>query len=235
MRVAPVLLLLVPLAVGIGIAALLISRAAPPARVEGAERTAAVTTLVAEARPLAPEVRGYGNVRAAERWAAVAEVAGAITWRLPALEPGNILPAGTEVLRIDPTAYELALAQAEADLAALEADSVQLNVEEENTRRIVLQRCCLEHRQPPLQGLRQAATDVRLPLPGDAEHQQPAPRALRRRLSPGICPGYLQIADRAVGQSSNAELKRPACWRRVQRTAAGRDHRPHAHVVPPRR
>jgi RND family efflux transporter MFP subunit len=137
MRFGPVLLLLVPLAVGIGIAALLISRAAPPARVEGAERTAAVTTIVAEARPLAPEVRGYGNVRAAERWAAVAEVAGTITWRLPALEPGNILPAGTEVLRIDSSAYELGLAQAEADLAALEAEITQLDVEEENTRRIL--------------------------------------------------------------------------------------------------
>jgi multidrug efflux pump subunit AcrA (membrane-fusion protein) len=137
MRFGPVLLLLVPLALGIGIAALLISRAEPPARVEGAERTAAVTTIVVEARPLAPEVRGYGNVRAAERWAAVAEVAGTITWRLPALEPGNILPAGTEVLRIDPSAYELALAQAEADLAALEAEITQLDVEEENTRRIL--------------------------------------------------------------------------------------------------
>jgi multidrug efflux pump subunit AcrA (membrane-fusion protein) len=137
MRVSPVLLLLVPLGLGIGITALLISRAEPPARVEGAERTAAVTTIVAEARPLAPEVRGYGNVRAPERWAAVAEVAGTITWRLPALEPGNILPAGTEVLRIDPSAYELALAQAEADLAALEAEITQLDVEEENTRRIL--------------------------------------------------------------------------------------------------
>jgi RND family efflux transporter MFP subunit len=137
MRFAPVLLLLVPLAVGIGVAAWLISRAEPPARVEGAERTAAVTTIIAEARPLAPEVRGYGNVRAAERWAAVAEIAGTVTWRHPALERGNILPAGTEVLRIDPTAYELALAQAEADLAALEADLAQLDVEEENTRRIL--------------------------------------------------------------------------------------------------
>jgi RND family efflux transporter MFP subunit len=137
MRFAPVLLLLVPLAVGIGVAAWLISRAEPPARVEGAERTAAVTTIIAEPRPLAPEVRGYGNVRAAERWAAVAEIAGTITWRHPALERGNILPAGTEVLRIDPTAYELALAQAEADLAALEADLAQIDVEEENTRRIL--------------------------------------------------------------------------------------------------
>ena len=55
----------------------------------------------------------------------------------PDLETGNIIGEGTKVLRIDPTGYELAIAQAEADLAALEADAAQLGVDEANTSRLL--------------------------------------------------------------------------------------------------
>ncbi len=131
------LLLLTPIAAGIAVAAWLIAGAEPPERIAGAERSAGVTTMVAEGKPLPPVARGYGNVRPAETWAAVAEVAGAITWRHPDLESGNIIPADTRVLQIDPTAYELAVAQVEADLAALRAEARQLEVEEQNTQRIL--------------------------------------------------------------------------------------------------
>ncbi|MAX74535.1 MAG: efflux transporter periplasmic adaptor subunit, partial [Nioella sp.] len=55
----------------------------------------------------------------------------------PDLEPGRLIPEGTEVLRIDPADYELALAQSRADLAALEAERAQLDAEAENTARIL--------------------------------------------------------------------------------------------------
>ncbi|WP_157932938.1 efflux RND transporter periplasmic adaptor subunit [Roseovarius salinarum] len=132
-----VLRLLPPVAVGIAVAAWLLSTAEPPVRKAQAERSVAARTVIAEAAPVRPVVRGYGNVRPARSWEAVAEVAGAITWRLGRLETGNMIKAGTKVLQIDPATYELAVAQTEADLAAQRAEAEQLDREERNTRRIL--------------------------------------------------------------------------------------------------
>ncbi|TDT40261.1 RND family efflux transporter MFP subunit [Halospina denitrificans] len=84
--------------------------------------------------PFRMEARGYGNVRAARRWQAVARVGGRITERHPNLESGNLINEGTELLRIDPTRYELAVASAEADLASARSDKRQLEQKAANTR-----------------------------------------------------------------------------------------------------
>lgn len=129
--------LLPPLAVGVGLAAWLIAGSEPPARTPQELRSVTANIQTVEPQAIRPVVRGYGTVRAAQRWQAVAEVAGAITYRHPDLETGKIIPAGTRVLDIDPTRYDFALAQAEADLAALRAEREQLEVEAENTRRLL--------------------------------------------------------------------------------------------------
>ena len=129
--------LLPPIALGVMAAAWFISHAEPPARVEGVGRSIAARTMIATAEPVRTVVRGYGNVQAARSWAAVSEVAGTIVWRHPDLETGNMLPEGTTALTIDPSAYELAVAQAEADLATLQADVTQIGIDEENTRRLL--------------------------------------------------------------------------------------------------
>lgn len=87
--------------------------------------------------PLQVEVSGYGNVRAARRWQAVARVGGRIIQRHPDLESGNIIDEGTELLRIDPTRYELAVASAEADRAAARSDSRELEQKAANTRMLL--------------------------------------------------------------------------------------------------
>ncbi len=137
MKRARVLRLLPPLALGVGVAAWLISQSEPPGRVDETERSVVARTLMAETAPVRMIVRGYGNVRAARSWEAVSEIAGTIVWRHPDLDTGNVIAAGTKVLQIDPTAYELAVAQAEADLAALEADVAQLEVDKANTDRLL--------------------------------------------------------------------------------------------------
>lgn len=134
MKLSRGLRLLAPIALGIGLAAWLISTAEPPARTETATRNVVARTITAEAAPVRAVVRGYGNVRAARSWQAVSEVAGTIVWRNPQLETGNVIRAGTRVLQIDPTAYELAIAQADADLAALQADMAQIGIDATNTR-----------------------------------------------------------------------------------------------------
>src|SRR6056297_1577882 len=129
--------LLPPLAVGVGLAAWLIAGSEPPARTPQEVRSVTATIQTVEPQDIRPVVRGYGTVRPAQSWQAVAEVAGAITYRHPDLEPGKIIPAGTRVLEIDPTRYDLAVAQAKADLAALRAERAQLDTEAENTQRLL--------------------------------------------------------------------------------------------------
>jgi multidrug efflux pump subunit AcrA (membrane-fusion protein) len=120
-------LILPPIAIGIAILVWLAQGREPPARVDADERAHAVRVIEAQALDLVPTAEGYGPVRPAKVWKAVAQVAGRIIEVHPRLRDGEILAAGTELLRIDPIDYELALAQAEAELA-------ELAVEEENVR-----------------------------------------------------------------------------------------------------
>jgi RND family efflux transporter MFP subunit len=120
-------LVLPPLAIGIGILVWMVQGREPPARVAAAERAHPVRVIEAQAVDLVPTAQGYGPVRPSKVWKAVAQVSGRIIEIHPRLRDGEILAAGTELLRIDPIDYELALAQAEAELA-------ELAVEEENVR-----------------------------------------------------------------------------------------------------
>ena len=136
MRLAP-LFAAPPIALGIATAVWLISSAPGPVRVDGAVPALPVRVITATSEIIRPNVNVWGNLRAAETWVAVSEVQGEVIWRHPDLEPGRLVPAGTEVLRIDPADYELALAQARADLAAFNAESAQLATEAANTTRIL--------------------------------------------------------------------------------------------------
>ncbi|WP_085047356.1 MULTISPECIES: efflux RND transporter periplasmic adaptor subunit [Rhodobacterales] len=136
MRLAP-LLALPPIALGIAAAVWMISSAPGPAQIEGSGPALPVRVMTVAAADLRPTATAWGNLRAAETWVAVAEVQGEVIWRHPDLEPGRLIPEGTEVLRIDPADYELALAQSQADLTALEAERAQLAAEADNTRRIL--------------------------------------------------------------------------------------------------
>ena len=137
MKTFRILRFLPPIVIGIGVAAWLISTAEPPARGDEAERRVVARVVTASQVPVRPVVRGYGNVRAARRWEAVSEIAGTIVWRHPDLDTGNVIAKGATVLKIDPTAYELAVAQAEADLAAIRADVAQTDIDAANTDRLL--------------------------------------------------------------------------------------------------
>ncbi|MCP5298497.1 MAG: efflux RND transporter periplasmic adaptor subunit [Chromatiaceae bacterium] len=119
--------LLPPVLVGVAILALSVARKPAPAPAAEGEPVRAVRTLVVEPMTLVPRVRGYGSVQPAQVWTAVSQVAGRVVTMHPQLRDGEILLAGTELLRIDPVDYELNLAQAQASLAEL--DVQQANTE----------------------------------------------------------------------------------------------------------
>lgn len=131
------LLALPPIAIGIAVAFWMIATAPGPTQVADAASALPVRVMTANAQDIRPTATVWGTLRAADTWVAVSEVQGEVIWRHPDLEPGRLIAQGTEVLRIDPADYELALAQAVADLDALAADDRQLTTEAANTARIV--------------------------------------------------------------------------------------------------
>lgn len=126
-----------PMVIGGALAIWLAASDAGPARTHSIPPSLAVRVAVLAPQDIRPAAQVWGNIRAAESWAAVAEVRGQIVWRHPDLESGRLIPAGTRVLEIDPGEYRLAIAQAEADLAVQHAEASQIEVEAANTERIL--------------------------------------------------------------------------------------------------
>ncbi|MGD8910510.1 MAG: HlyD family efflux transporter periplasmic adaptor subunit, partial [Chromatiales bacterium] len=121
------LLILPPIALGILVLLLMAGGRKPPVQAETTTPAKPVRTLEVQQVDLVPVAEGYGSVKPAQLWTAVAEVSGRIVELHPRLRDGEILPAGTLLLRIDPVDHELNLAQAEAALAELDVE--QANAE----------------------------------------------------------------------------------------------------------
>ena len=96
------------------------------------DRARLVEVQVLEPQSMAPLAIGFGKVVPKVEWKAIAEVTGKIVYRHPELEKGKVIPAGTEVLKIDPLDYELKLTQAQADLKSSQTSLAKLNQEEQN-------------------------------------------------------------------------------------------------------
>ena len=96
------------------------------------EKLANVMTV--ESIPFRSHVVAYGNVEPSVSLKYKAEVGGKITFIHPRLKQGGSIPKGTEVLRIEPTTYELSLGQSKAGLANTESSLRQLQAEERSAK-----------------------------------------------------------------------------------------------------
>ena len=134
-RVGRLLLFVVPVALGLGVVGYALQNREGPQRLPPEERTTPVRVVTASAVDVVPRALGYGSATPARIWEAVGEVSGTVIYRNPELEKGAVLRAGTELLRIDPTDYRLAVAQIEASIRSTEAQLAVLDVRASNTRR----------------------------------------------------------------------------------------------------
>ncbi len=98
------------------------------------DRARIVETIPLELRASAPLAIGFGKVEPKVEWKAIAEVSGRVVYRNPMLQKGQVLQAGTEVIRIDPLDYELKLVQAQADLKSAQTSLAKLSQEEANLK-----------------------------------------------------------------------------------------------------
>ena len=133
---SPKLLILPPVVIGIMVLMFMVAGKQPPAQAERGEPTRTVRVIEVPLVELVPMAEGYGQVQPARIWTAVSQVAGRVTYIHPRLRDGEILPVDTELVHIDPKDYELALAQAQAELAELNAQEknarASLNIEKRN-------------------------------------------------------------------------------------------------------
>ena len=134
-RLRRVLAVLAPVAVGAAIAALLLATRPEPASGPAPGIARSVAVIEAPEVRWRPRATGYGQARPARTWRAVAQVSGRIVERHADLESGAILAAGTPLFRIERTDYELAVAEAEAAIAARRAELEDLATRRDNLER----------------------------------------------------------------------------------------------------
>lgn len=127
------LLIIPPILIGIAVLYYMASGRQAPER-RPAEEVARVVRVI-EARPvqLVPRVTGFGSVYPGTVWTAIAQVSGEVVYVHPQLKNGSILAAGSEIVRIAPADFELAVAQAEANIRSAQARLNELKVSEQNT------------------------------------------------------------------------------------------------------
>jgi RND family efflux transporter MFP subunit len=140
------LLGVVPVLIAIGLAVLLVALRSGPERIESAAEQARVVRVYTVKRlDVVPRVLGYGSVRPARVWDALAEVGGKITYIHPKFEAGAVLQEGEVLVEIDAAEYRLLVSQREATLRTTEAQLAELDVEEQSLRsQIEIQRRSLE-------------------------------------------------------------------------------------------
>jgi RND family efflux transporter MFP subunit len=122
------------LAVGVALAVMFVVNRQTPTHGGQTPSPPALAVLEVQPLPFRIDARGYGTARSAETWRAIANVPGRVRERHPDLESGKMLRKGTLLLSLDPSRYELAIAEAEAELAGLAAEENQLETEGNNIR-----------------------------------------------------------------------------------------------------
>lgn len=104
-------------AILLALVAVIIVKTRPPMVHSEAEKIVrTVSTITANPITIRPRITGFGTVEPDIQLPIKSEVAGRIIYVHPNLKKGSLLPAGTELIRVDDKDYLLALKQAEADL-----------------------------------------------------------------------------------------------------------------------
>ena len=112
------LLIIPPLLIGVAAIVLSPLMKSKPQETQSVERAVKVRAITVSTLAVTPRATGYGTVKPAHTWEAVAEVAGQVEWVSEDLKNGHTVPIGTEVLRIEDVNYRLNLAQIDAQLQA---------------------------------------------------------------------------------------------------------------------
>jgi len=126
------LLFIIPVIIAVVFIVMLVKSRKGPERLPVKERAQTVRVIKLGITDVVPRAIGYGYVKPGQVWQAVAEVSGKIVEVSPAFKIGNFAKAGSVLVRIDPAAYKLAVAQMEANIEEMRAQTAQLDLQVKN-------------------------------------------------------------------------------------------------------
>lgn len=126
------LLVVPPVIIGVVLLVVLVQTRTGSPRQPEVETARAVRTIRVPVVNVLPRAIGYGRIRPTLTWHAVAEVSGTVLDTHELYEEGAIVPKGTELVRIDPVDYELAVEQASANIQELQAQLAELDAQKTN-------------------------------------------------------------------------------------------------------
>jgi RND family efflux transporter MFP subunit len=114
----------------------------PPQKVETAEFATKAKVISVPKLKLKINAVGYGHVQATDNWDAVAEVAGRVIFTSEKLKDGEFVTEGEELLAIDPSSYQLALSQVEAQIetSKIKDETTQLSIKTRQQELVLLQK-----------------------------------------------------------------------------------------------
>lgn len=131
------------IAVALGVAVFMV-KSKPQLEPRSVERPlSSVSVQTVRKAPAPVSVIAYGNVRAWRELDLTAQLTGRIVWQSDTFEPGKVVRKGEPLLRIDPTDYELAVADARqalasAELAVADAKALRQAAREDEARTAVV-------------------------------------------------------------------------------------------------
>lgn len=148
-----------PLVVGAAVVIGLVAVKTGPQQHAPGEMTRALRVIKAPRADVVPRALGYGAVRPARVWRAVAEVQGRVLEVHEHLKPGGMVQQEEILLTIDPAEYDLAIAQFEADIAQIQAQLEELDTRQANDRAsLAIEEASLEFAQRELERAQALAT-----------------------------------------------------------------------------
>lgn len=125
--------ILIPVLIGVAVLLFLKQQQKPPVQGPLKETAQQVRVMAVPTARVVPTATGHGTVLPSRTWEAVAQVKGKILEKHPRLRKGALLEADALLLKIDPTDYELAVDQSQADIAATRAQIQELDAKAKNT------------------------------------------------------------------------------------------------------
>lgn len=131
------LAIIIPLVAGVAVLAYAIKSRKPPAQKPVAERAQHVRIIQAAAVPISPQVTGFGAVKPGRVWNAITQVSGKIIYVHPNLKKGALIKEGSVLVRIDPADFEMAIAEAKANIESAEARLLELNTTQANLKKVL--------------------------------------------------------------------------------------------------
>ena len=131
------LLIIPPIVLGVLALIYMKNQKQGPQIVKAVEEARRVRVIEVHKVPVVPQVHGFGVVSPGKSWVAIAQVPGEIVKVHPDLKKGSIIKSGTTIVTISPVDYELAIAQARANIRSTDAKISEFDINRQNTEALL--------------------------------------------------------------------------------------------------